>query len=194
VDLVERITLGNGSITPPVRRTDVGIARQAAIFLVLAFLTIQALRFYEQSISHLIRDYVEPAWGRLWPNRFWLMLHVAGATLALFTGPFQLWTGLHRRHRTIHRWTGRLYVGGVFVGGATAFYLSAFVEPRGFGVALFSLGPAWLFTVGMAFRAIKQHRIEAPPNSCSVRGPTSIATMSCWTSNPVRRTACALTT
>jgi hypothetical protein len=141
--------------------TDGGVARRAALVLLLGVLTFGALRFYVQDIGHFAGDYVEPAWGRLWPNRFWLMLHIVGATLALFCGPFQLWSGLRDRHRTLHRMTGRLYVSGVFVGGAAAFYLSAFVEPRSFAVALFSLGAAWWFIVGMAFGAIRQHRIQA---------------------------------
>lgn len=179
--------MSNGAIIPSVRGADGGAARQIAIALVLGFLTLEALRLYLQDVSHLARDYVEPAWGRLWPNRFWAMLHIAGATLALFSGPFQLWSGLRDRHRTIHRWTGRVYVSGVFVGGAAAFYLSAFVEPRSFGVALFSLGVAWWFTVGMAFRAIKQHRIEAH-QEWMIRGYVvtySFVTFRLWIGSPI---------
>ena len=143
-------------------RTTVAVARKAAVVLVVSFLALEAVRSYVQSVGHFIRFYDDPAaWGRLWPNWFWLMLHVAGATVALFCGPFQLWSGLRNRHLSIHRLTGRLYVGGVVVGGAAAFYLSAFVEPRDFAVALFGLATAWWFTVGMAFGAIKQHRVDA---------------------------------
>jgi uncharacterized membrane protein YozB (DUF420 family) len=86
---------------------------------------------------------------------------IAGGTAALFAGPFQLWSGLRNRHRLIHRWTGRVYVAGVFLGGGAAFYLSFFSQPRSFGVALFALGLAWWVSVGTAVLAIKQHRIEA---------------------------------
>jgi uncharacterized membrane protein YozB (DUF420 family) len=180
--------LSNGNITPLVRGKDVGVARQAALAVILGVLVLEAARFYLQSVGHFSRDYNDPAaWGRLWPNWFWLMLHVGGATLALFCGPFQLWSGLRNRHLSIHRWTGRLYVGGVFMGGASAFYLSTFVEPWSFGVALFSLGVAWWFTVGMAFSAIKRHQIEAHKD-WMIRGYAvtySFVTFRMWIGLPV---------
>jgi len=143
---------------PRLRRSSL---RQAVLALMFGFLAYEALHFYVQDVGHFVLDYSEPSWGRAWPRRFWLMLHMTGATLALFCGPFQLWSGLRRRHLSIHRWTGRLYAGGVLVGGATAFYLSFYTPPRNFGVALFGLATAWWFTVGMALLAIKRHRIEA---------------------------------
>jgi Predicted membrane protein (DUF2306) len=88
------------------------------------------------------------------------LLHVAGGSAALFFGPFQLWSGLRQRHLSIHRWTGRLYLGGVFVGGAAAFFLSFYTQPRDFGVALFVQATAWWLSVGMGFLAIKRYRIE----------------------------------
>jgi uncharacterized membrane protein len=152
---------GQRSPSPITREAGLRLARQALVVLTLAFLAYQGLRFYFQDVLHFALDYSEPNFGRLWPNRFWLLLHVAGATAALFVGPFQLWSGLRRRHPSVHRWTGRLYLSCVVAGGAPAFYLSLFVKPRNFGIALFGLGAAWWLTVGMAFLAIKRHRIEA---------------------------------
>ena len=113
------------------------------------------------TIEHFAFDYSEPSFGRFWPNRLWLLLHIAGGTAALFAGPFQLWSGLRHSHPRIHRWTGRVYVSGVLLGGAAAFYLSFFSQPRSFGIALFALAVAWWVTVGVAIVAIKQYRIEA---------------------------------
>jgi len=122
---------------------------------------VQRLQYYASTIEHFAFDYSEPNFGRFWPNRLWLLLHLAGGTVALFAGPFQLWSGLRDSHRLIHRWTGLAYVAGVFVGGAAAFYLSFFSQPRSFGVALFIMAVAWWVTVGLAFIAVKQYRIEA---------------------------------
>jgi uncharacterized membrane protein YozB (DUF420 family) len=135
--------------------------RKAAVALALGFLAYKGLQYYASTIEHFAFDYSEANFGRLWPNRFWLLLHIAGGTAALFTGPFQLWSGLRDSHRRIHRWTGRVYAGGVLFGGAAAFYLSFFSQPRSFGVALFALGVAWWVSVGAALVAVKQHRIEA---------------------------------
>jgi hypothetical protein len=135
--------------------------RKAAVLLALGFLAFKGLSYYASTIEHFAFDYSEANFGRFWPNRMWLLLHIAGGTAALFSGPFQLWSGLRNTHRGLHRWTGRLYASGVLLGGAAAFYLSFFSQPRSFGVALFMLGLAWWVTVGAAIVAIKQHRIEA---------------------------------
>jgi hypothetical protein len=135
--------------------------RKAAIALALGFLAYKGLQYYASTIEHFAFDYSEPNFGRFWPNRFWLLLHIAGGTAALFAGPFQLWSGLRDSHRLIHRWTGRVYVAGVLVGGVAAFYLSFFSQPRSFGIALFALAVAWWVTVGVAIVAVKQYRIEA---------------------------------
>lgn len=135
--------------------------RKAAIALALGFLAYKGLQYYASTIEHFAFDYSEPNFGRLWPNRFWLLLHVAGGTAALFAGPFQLWSGLRDSHRRLHRWTGRVYASGVLFGGGAAFYLSFFSQPQSFGVALFALAVAWWVTVGAALVAVKQYRIEA---------------------------------
>ncbi len=134
---------------------------RVAIALALGFLAYKGLQYYVATIEHFAFDISEANFGRLWPNRHWLLLHIAGGTAALFAGPFQLWSGLRNSHRLIHRWTGRLYVAGVFLGGAAAFYLSFFSQPRSFGVALFALGVAWWVSVGTAVHAISQYQIEA---------------------------------
>lgn len=153
--------MGDTPVARSITWGDLGLARQTALILAVGWLAWTAVGFYLQEVLHFALNYSEPAFGRLWPNRAWLFLHVAGASAALFCGPFQLWSGLRRRHLSIHRWTGRLYVGGVLIGGVAAFYLSLFVEPGNFGVALFFLGVAWWLTVGAAVVAVKRRRIEA---------------------------------
>ena len=131
-----------------------------ALALALGFFAYKGLGFYAATVEHFAFDYSEANFGHFWPNRFWLFLHIAGGTVALFVGPFQLWSGLRDRHLALHRWTGRLYIAGVLLGGAAAFYLSFFSRPRSFGVALFMLGVAWWGTTGTALASIKQYQIE----------------------------------
>src|SRR4030095_9164675 len=76
--------------------------RKAAIALALGFLSYKGLQYYVATIEHFAFDYSEANFGRLWPNRLWLLLHIAGGTAALFAGPFQLWSGLRNKHRLIH--------------------------------------------------------------------------------------------
>lgn len=134
---------------------------QALAVVLIGTLAYQALHFWARGPLHYLLDHTERSFGDYWPRRWWLLLHIGGATLALFMGPFQLWSGLRSRHLAIHRLTGLLYVAGVGLGGAAGFYMSFFTQPRDFGVSLFMLAFAWWLTVGMAFLAIKRRRIEA---------------------------------
>jgi len=154
--------MGVGSTVAPLPgRSLLRFAIQVLTMLAIVALAYEALRFWTRDPLHYILDHTERSFGPYWPRRWWLLLHIGGGTLALFMGPFQLWSGLRSRHLAIHRLTGLLYVVGVGVGGGAGFYLSFFSQPLDFGVALFTLAFAWWLTVGMAFLAIKRRRIEA---------------------------------
>lgn len=67
-------------------------------------------------------------------------LHLAGAGIALASGPFQLNTRLRSRFLYIHRWMGRTYVVSVLLGGVAAFALATMSQAglpahMGFGSA-----------------------------------------------------------
>ena len=47
-----------------------------------------------------------------------LVVHIVGAAVALFVGPFQFWAASRRRFPGLHRWLGRTYLVGVWVGGS----------------------------------------------------------------------------
>jgi len=151
----------SSSVAAPVSPPPVRLLLQALGIAVLALLAYEALRFYLRDPVHYVLDYTQKSFGSYWPHRVALLLHIGGGTLALFCGPFQLWSGLRRRHLSVHRLTGYLYIGGVAMAGAAAFYLGFFTQPRDFGVALWGLAVAWWTTVGMAFVAIHRKQIAA---------------------------------
>lgn len=120
-----------------------------------------ALRFWLQDAFPYF-EITEAAYGRFWPRRGWLLLHVVGGSVALLMGPFQFWTGLRKRHLRVHRWTGRSYLAGVAVGAAASIQLAFRTEVGWtFGVGLFMLAMAWIVTTGMALAAISRRRINA---------------------------------
>jgi hypothetical protein len=134
---------------------------RAAGVLAVAFLVVVGARFlFGEAVPYLI--HVSPdKFGRFWPDRAWLLPHVAGGGLALIVGPFQFWSGLRRRSMGIHRWTGRLYVVGVLIGGCAAFYLaSQAAAGAAFGISLGALGAAWWTTTGMAYLAIRRRQVS----------------------------------
>lgn len=91
-----------------------------------------------------------------------LSMHLAGGSLALATGAWQLNTHLRSRHPSIHRWIGRVYVVAVLVGGLGAAILApgsqeGTVTHWGFGL----LAVAWLGTTVLAYGAIRRRDLAA---------------------------------
>lgn len=100
-----------------------------------------------------------------WPRRFGLVPHITGGMIAILTGLAQLWLGMTGRTGVLHRTLGRIYLGGVALASAGAFYLAVTIGSQDFAYAagLFGLASAWVITTSMAYvsirhRAIEQHR------------------------------------
>ena len=129
---------------------------RAVNFLVIACLAVLAARYLINDAIPFLTDISSNQFGRYWPRRVWLLTHIAGSGLALIVGPLQFWSGLRRRSMLVHRWSGRLYVVGVIIGGAAAFYLASHAgQGATFGISLGALGVAWWTTTGMAYVAIR---------------------------------------
>ena len=52
-----------------------------------------------------------------WPRLSWVLPHVLSGLLAILIGPLQFWARLRRDYVQVHRWSGRVYLAGVVVGG-----------------------------------------------------------------------------
>ena len=135
------------------------LGRAIGVLVVLA-LAYDAIHFFLRDPLHYIVDPSQKSFGIFWPRRIPLLMHIAGGTVALFTGPFQLWTGLRRRSLSIHRLMGLAYIGSVVLASLVGIYMSFYTEPRAEGIALFMMASTWLATVVMAFLAIKRRRIN----------------------------------
>ena len=86
--------------------------------------------------------------------------HLAGGAVALLAGALQFAATLRRRHLTVHRWLGRIYVVAVAVSGTAGFSLALTTSggaPARFGFA--GLALCWLLTTGMAYARIRQRDI-----------------------------------
>ena len=129
---------------------------RAAGFLVGAVLAVLGARLLINDAIPFVTDISPAKFGRFWPRRDWLLTHIVGSGVALVAGPFQFWSGLRRQSVIVHRWTGRLYVVGVLIGGSTAFYLASHAgQGATFGISLGALGVVWWTTTGMAYLAIR---------------------------------------
>jgi hypothetical protein len=124
--------------------------------LAVQFLGRDAFRYYDFDLA---------TFGTFWPRRGWLIAHITGGTLALVLGPLQFWTGLRRVAWKFHRWTGRAYVFGVGLAGASAFALGPHVLPEEgglvSGVSMMVLATVWLAATGIALAAILRREIDS---------------------------------
>ncbi|MCH6231075.1 DUF2306 domain-containing protein [Microbacterium sp. CFH 31415] len=83
--------------------------------------------------------------------------HIVGGATALVLGALQFWRGLRERAPRAHRWSGRLYLAGVAVGGAAGLVIAP-SSPAGY-VGFFGFGALavlWLITGWRAYRAIRR--------------------------------------
>jgi hypothetical protein len=88
-----------------------------------------------------------------------LVAHLAGSAVALFTGVFQHNAWIRTRHPRLHRSMGLVYVGGVLLGGGGALGLAPYsdggvVAHVGFGL----LGVLWIAFTLRAFALARAHR------------------------------------
>jgi hypothetical protein len=79
------------------------LLRKSLIALFWSLLLVVALRFFIKYAAHYFH-LSEDSYGDFWPKRNWLLLHICGATLALFLGPLQFWSGVRRKYLRAHRY------------------------------------------------------------------------------------------
>lgn len=90
-----------------------------------------------------------------------MLTHAIVAPFALLLGPLQFFRGLRARHPRVHRWTGRIYVVAVLVGGSAALATAPFasggpVASLGFA----TLAVAWLGATFAGWRAAVSRKFE----------------------------------
>jgi hypothetical protein len=155
-----------GRVMAPAKKTTpnltVKLLASASILTIAAgFVLKYVFRYY---LNYNEAAYTDPVLGapNYWTDRAWLLLHITGGMTALLTGPWQFWTGFRTRYARLHRWTGRLFLGGVAVGCVGAYHMAIATSfGWAFGFALFGLATAWFTTAGMAYYAILKRRFVA---------------------------------
>jgi hypothetical protein len=132
--------------------------RGTAIVITLA--TLVAVTFFALAAAPYLLSSTFNA--RLYNGRrLPLLVHIVFGTVALFSGPVQLWLGIADRRVDVHRRLGLVYMSAVAI-SATAAYVLALHPFAGwiFGSGLMGLATAWLTSTGLAFMAIRRHLIE----------------------------------
>ena len=111
-----------------------------------ALLLCSILYYVRRDALHYLFNYSSDSFKGFWSERILIRIHVASAVTMIFTGTFQLWTGLRMRYMVFHTWLGRVYLlTGVFV-GCSALYMGMHPRLGGivYGFGLFLNGqPQW---------------------------------------------------
>ncbi|MCW1968759.1 MAG: DUF2306 domain-containing protein [Anaerolineae bacterium] len=91
-----------------------------------------------------------------------LFVHAFASGVALLLGPFQFLAGLRSRKPVLHRWLGRIYMLGVFLGGITAFVIAPGIISGLVGeIGLITLAVLWLWTGYKAYTSIRAGNVES---------------------------------
>jgi phosphate starvation-inducible membrane PsiE len=95
-------------------------------------------------------------------------VHVLGGTLMLFLGLANLYSGTTRRRFKSHTLLGRIYLIGGGIGAMAAILITSTSAHKSPGViltntsiSLLTLAAAWLLAAAMAYRAVRNRRIDS---------------------------------
>jgi uncharacterized membrane protein len=76
-------------------------------------------------------DPTNPVWNHYGPFKWWLLPHGLAGVCALLLAPMQFLEGLRRRHTTLHRTIGTIYVIACFVLAPIGLYIQYLDEAQG---------------------------------------------------------------
>lgn len=128
-------------------------------WLVMTFMALGVAVYATAMVAfpHLRNPFDTQLFGKLPLPVF---LHLTGGAIAIATGAFQVNKSLRNRFLNWHRWTGRVYVIAVCVGGSAAFVMalqSTGGLPSHFGFGM--LAVLWVGSTLMAYFHIRAGRV-----------------------------------
>lgn len=156
--LIEPVRIAPAAARPGGVRSRVGWT--FVLLTAVAIVAFAAAPYFSASLTELADRGVglAPTYAQAHPLvQGALYAHIVGGAVALVAGPLQFWRGLRTRLPRLHRWTGRVYLAGVGVGGLAGLVIAP-SSPAGY-VGLFGFGTLavlWLLTAWRAYRAIRR--------------------------------------
>jgi hypothetical protein len=98
----------------------------------LAFAAIAAMAAYVlYHNERFLIDAAAPVWKHYEPFKWWLLPHGLAGACSLLLAPMQFAEGLRRRHTTLHRTVGTIYVISAFVLAPLGAYIQYLDEAQG---------------------------------------------------------------
>ena len=97
------------------------------VFAVIAAMAAYVLYHNER----FLLDAAHPIWNHYEPFKWWLLPHGLAGACALVLAPMQFVEGLRRRHTTLHRTIGTIYVVSSFILAPLGLYIQYLDEAQG---------------------------------------------------------------
>lgn len=144
-------TMGNSKFEGLSRKLAIGVMTLMSIAIGLYAFAFQA-RLTGNPMFHLRFD------AMYLPSS----MHVIGGGIVLLCGGFQFWPWLRSKYSQVHRWSGRVYLSFVLIGGIGGLILApnsdgGLVAHFGFG----TLAVFWLFSGYHAYTSIRRGDVAA---------------------------------
>lgn len=124
-----------------------------------------SLYFFMDNVIAYFYGYRSRMFGNsFFNNQVWVIMHMAGGSMALLLGPLQFWPFLRKRYMALHRLTGKIYMFGVLLIAISAFRLSLISTCVPCRISLFLLTVFVTLSTAFAWKAIlagntKAHRL-----------------------------------
>ena len=132
--------------------------------LTIILLVLVAIYFViDRALPYMLNFNIEQYHDYYWPNKWWLVGHLFGGSLALIIGPFQFSTPFRNKFLKLHRNLGKVFIIAIILGALSALYMSVYVAPQeniSWSISLFVMALVWLVSVLMAYRAIRLRRLQ----------------------------------
>jgi uncharacterized membrane protein len=125
-------------------------------FAAFGVLTLFVFYVYEVPFT----DPHSPAWQRVEPVKWLMILHGPAGSLALLLAPFQFSTRLRRRGPRLHKVLGRLYVAGVAVAAPAAIPIAIILGPPVLVPAATIQSCGWILTTAVGLYCIRAGQIR----------------------------------
>ena len=138
------------------------LLRRTSLILFWILVVGLSLWFFIDNIVMILFGYRIFIFGNtFFNNQVWVVMHLAGGTLALLLGPAQFWPGVRKKYLTFHRISGKAYMLGVLLAGVSALRLSLISSCVPCRVSLFILTLLALLSTWFAWKTIKAKNIKA---------------------------------
>lgn len=138
------------------------LLRRTSLILFWILVVGLSLWFFIDNIVMILFGYRIFIFGNtFFNNQVWVVMHLAGGTLALLLGPAQFWPGVRKKYLTFHRISGKAYMLGVLLAGISALRLSLISSCVPCRVSLFILTLLALLSTWFAWKTIKAKNIKA---------------------------------